>query len=173
MNLEFLDSLPLFYKGKALETPLLDKVGTVKETSQRAVATLWWEFLFTIATGVMWILFGWFSSGVNIITSYIGVLLSVHIFLWVLNQGYCKGNYLALFGYFYLLGCLYSAANIILILLGLLSWLSQIKWIIVLVLQIITALFRFCYCWLMIVAWTKSELEFDCGDSDPLKKCKG
>ena len=59
MDLAFLDSLPLFYKGQAAETPLLSMVGAVKDTTQRAIATLWWEFIFSIAAGVMWFVFGW------------------------------------------------------------------------------------------------------------------
>ena len=60
-DLAFLDSMPLFYKGQAAETPLLSMVGDVKECAQRAVATVWWEFIFTIAAGVMWFIFGYSS----------------------------------------------------------------------------------------------------------------
>jgi hypothetical protein len=57
LEMEFLDSLPLFMKGKTLETPFLSVTGEQKDITKRAIGALWWELIFTLANGILWMVF--------------------------------------------------------------------------------------------------------------------
>merc|ERR1712127_1066219 len=99
MELECLDKLPLFMKGKTFETPLLSKTGEHKDITTRAIGALWYELFFTLAAGILWIvLFSDINYAIQSIISYAYILVCVYIFLWCVTNKKCKGNFMALFG---------------------------------------------------------------------------
>ena len=82
MEMKYLDSLPLFMKGKALETPFLNITGEQKDITKRAIGALWWELIFVLASGICWMIFAKSAAALtSALGAYIYIIFCVYLFL--------------------------------------------------------------------------------------------